>query len=36
MIGFGSIANNPSNDKEFGRRVRNALRILKLIKEQVR
>ena len=34
MIGFGSIANNPSNDKEFGRRVRNALRILKLIKER--
>jgi hypothetical protein len=34
MIEFGSMANNPSNDNEFGRRVRNALRILKLIKER--
>lgn len=34
MIGFTSIANNPTNDKEFGRRVRNALKVFRLIRER--
>jgi len=34
MIGFNSIANNPDNDKEFRSRVRNALKVFRLIRER--